>query len=300
MIPFPEVIDNSMLSDFRSCGGKFMRTYMEHWKPSAPNVHLHAGGAFAHGLEVARRTYFAKEANAEEAVATGLRALLTAYGDFQCPDDSAKSALRMGQALEYYFDCWPLGVDTAEPLLLPSGNRAIEFSFLEPLDYPHPETGNPLIYSGRADMLCSFSNGTWVEDDKTTGALGASWSGQWDLRSQFTGYAWAAKQAGFPVDGVLVRGVAIQKTQFKHEQYLTFRASWEIDRWLKQVHRDLDRMVASWKSGEWDWNLADACSNYGGCPFKQVCKSQHAGEWLDMYFTRKKWDPITRKETVLS
>lgn len=296
---FPRVVDNSFLSEFRACPQKAFRTYLHHWKPTAPNVHLHAGKAFASGLEAARRWYYEQSGAPAEAVAHGLKVLLEEYGDFPCPDDSAKSALRMAQALEYYFDAWPLESDLAQPLRLPSGRRAIEFSFVEPLDIHHPVTGEPILYSGRADMVADFNGGVFIEDDKTTSSLGASWSHQWDLRSQFTGYTWAARKGGLKPDGVLVRGVAILKTMFKHEQCLTYRAPWEIDRWLEQTHRDIARAIRMWEEGYWDYNLSDACSAFGSCVYRQVCKGQNPEEWLGMYFTRRRWDPVKREEINL-
>lgn len=297
--PFPAVIDNSMLSEFRACPQKFARTYLEHWKPKTQSVHLHAGAAFAHGLEAARKAYYEDGIPEQDSVEHGLRCLLGAYGDFECPEDSAKSATRMAQALEYYFSAWPLSRDVAAPMRLPSGRRAIEFSFVEPLPIEHPETGEPLLYSGRSDMVVEMSQGLFIEDDKTTSQLGASWANQWDLRSQFTGYVWAAQRAHIPVSGVLIRGVAILKTQFKHDQYITYRAPWEVERWLAQVCRDLDRMKRSWQEGYFDYNLADACADYGGCVYRQICKAQNPQEWLELYFSRRQWDPVTRKEIVL-
>ena len=299
---FPEVVDNSMLNEFRSCPQKAFKSYFQHWKPTGESVHLHAGKAFAAGLEEARRWYYEQSASwpASRAVAQGFERLLKEYGDFQCPDDSPKSALRMAQALEYYFDAWPLESDLAQPLRLPSGRRAIEFSFVEPLDAKHPVTGQPILYSGRADMIAEYNGGIFVEDDKTASQLGASWANQWDLRSQFTGYTWAARRSGIKVDGVLVRGVAILKTMFKHEQCLTFRAQWEIDRWLEQTHRDLERMKRMWDEGYWDYNLGEACGSYGGCHFRQICKAQNPDEWLGIYFERKRWDPVRRVEELIT
>ena len=297
--PFPRVLDNTILNTFRSCPQKAFLEFFHHWKPGAPNVHLHAGASFAAGLEGARRWFYEQSAPANESVAYGLKKLIEAYGDFQAPEDSAKSLLGTSRALEYYFDVWPLGEDPVEPLRMPSGKRAIEFSFVEPLPIQHPETGEPILYSGRSDMLCKYQGGNWVEDDKTTGSLGSSWAQQWELRSQFTGYCWAAGRTGLRVDGVLVRGVAIQKTGYKHAQHITFRPRWEIDRWLEQTLSDIHRMIECWKSGYWDWNLGESCSAYGGCMFNQICKTQTPKEYLEIYFQRREWDPVTRKETAL-
>lgn len=296
---FPQVIDSTILAAFRSCPQKAFRTYIEHWKPQGESVHLIAGAAFARGLEVARHKFYSEGTTEVEAIGCGMEGLMLAYGDFQPPEGSSKTLERMCGALDFYFDRYPLGTDKAQPLILPSGKRAIEFSFATPLHYPHPVSGDPLIYAGRSDMICTFAEGVYIEDDKTTSQLGASWSKQWDLRSQFTGYCWSAREAGIPVNGVLVRGVSILKTKYDTLQAITYRAQWEIDRWYKQVLRDLVRMEACWRSGIWDYDLDHSCSEFGGCPLTTVCKSPSPQDWLPMYFERRRWDPLERKEEVL-
>lgn len=300
MIDFPHVVDSTMIADWRSCHQKAFRSHFEHWKPKGASVHLHAGGAFARGLEVARRAFYEHEHPEETAIAEGVGALIEAYGDFECPEGIAKTLDRMAGALEFYFSAYPPAADPAKPIVLPSGKRAIEFSFAQPLPFAHPQTGDPIIYAGRSDMIAAFADGVYIEDDKTTSQLGASWSRQWDLRSQFTGYCWAAREVGIPVNGVLVRGVSILKTKYDTLQAITYRSEWEIGRWLAQLKRDLGGMVAAWREGYWDWALDHACTEYGGCPFTSVCKSPTPDTWLPVYFERRKWDPLARTETALA
>lgn len=186
--PFPEVLDSTIVASFRSCPRKMQLAYLEHYKPKVVSVHLHAGAAYAAGLEAAREAFYLHGIPEQESVAIGLGALMKAYGDFECPEDSAKSLNRMMGAFEFYFERYPMSSDKAVPVTLPGGKKGIEFSFAEPIDATHPETGNPLLYVGRMDMICDYAGGWFGEDDKTTSSLGASWPKQWDLRSQFTGY----------------------------------------------------------------------------------------------------------------
>src|ERR1700679_3626057 len=141
--PFPAVISSSMLSDFKACPAKFFYNNIAEWKSKGANVHLHAGGAFAKGMEAARTAFFVNGLSADESVAMGLQALLLAYGDFECPSDSAKSPLTMPAPSEFYSAPPPLGKDGPDPVTFPSGRKAIEFSSAPPLPIPHPETGEP-------------------------------------------------------------------------------------------------------------------------------------------------------------
>lgn len=298
-VPFPEIIDATIVAAFRDCPQRAFLEYLQHYKTKHPSVHLVAGGAFAKGVEVARDAYHAKGDSPDVAVAKGLKALMLTYGDFQCPPDSSKSLERTAGALEYHFSVWPLDQDTAIPCTLPSGRRAIEFSFAEPLEIKHPVTGNPLIYCGRMDQIVDFAGGRYGEDDKTTSSLGPSWLKQWDLRSQFTGYCWAAAKAGIPLDGFLVRGISILKTKYDHAEVLTYRHPWMIERWYEQVHRDLARMIQCWETGQWDYNLDHSCTSFGACIFKQVCISKDPQPWLEGNYERRVWNPLERTETVL-
>jgi len=300
--PFPHVLDSSFIAAFRSCPRKAMFEYFHHWKPKTPSVHLHAGAAYAKGLEVARTEFFLNGRSSRDAIGAGLQALLLAYGDFQCPPDSAKSLERTAGAYEYYFSVYPLEQDHAVPITLPGGRRGIEFNFVEPIDAKHPETGDPLLYCGRMDMVCQFAGQAFGEDDKTTSQLGASWPRQWDLRSQFTGYCWGAKQAGMPLAGFIVRGVSILKSKYDTLQAITYRHPWMIDEWYEQlVTRDIPSMVKMWESDSWGANLDYSCNEYGGCTFKQVCLAAPADRmsWLETTFERRRWDPVTREETKL-
>ena len=296
---FPAVLDSSLIAAFRSCPQKVQLEFFQHWKPVEPNVHLHAGAAFAHGLEVARTAFYVQGQPADSSVALGLNALLQAYGSFECPPDSAKSSARMAGALEYYFSRYPLGEDRAVPMTLPGGKRGIEFSFLEPLEINHPVSGEPLLYSGRMDRMGDYENMHLGEDDKTASQLGASWPRQWDLRSQFTGYVWGAQRAGIKLDGFLVRGVSILKTKYDTLEAITYRPAWMIERWYEQVLRDVRRMIQCWESGLWDFNLDHACAEYGGCMFRGVCQMQRPEILLAQQFERRRWDPVTRTETPL-
>jgi len=298
-IPFPMAIDSTTLGTFRSCPQKAFRTYFEHWKPASESVHLIAGGAFADGIEAARRAYYEASADHADAVAAGLRALIETYGDFECPPDSAKSLERTAGALEFYFEHYPLGHDGATPIKFADGRHGIEFSFAQPLPINHPVTGEPLLYTGRSDMIAEAYGGVYIYDEKTTSSLGPSWARQWEMRSQFTGYCWAARESGLNPQGVCVRGVSILKTKYDTQQVLTYRSPYEIDRWLDQTCRDIERMIECWKSGWWDYDLDHACSEYGGCALQTVCKSSDPEAWLKQYFVPRVWDPLAREETTV-
>lgn len=299
-VEFPEYVDSSMLSTYKSCPAKFFRTYLQHWKPKGLSVHLVAGKAFAAGLEATRKAFYEQGQDKEAAIAAGLMKLITSYGDFECPPDSAKSLERMCGAFEFYWDNYELSHDPSNsPVTMPNGRRGIEFSFSEPIDVLHPTTGNPLLYVGRMDAIYNFAGDVYIIDEKTTTQLGASWSRQWDLRGQFTGYKWGCDRAGIRVGGAIVRGVSILKTKYDTAQAITYRPDWQVSRWYDETCSWISAMVADFQSGRYLHNLGDSCADFGGCALMRVCTSESPQNWLETYFERRKWNPVLHEETVL-
>lgn len=299
---FPDVIDNSLLDAYKQCPTKCRMEYFEHWKPKTPNVHLHAGGAYARGLEVARLAFFRDGKPEKEAIAAGAKALIEFYGSFECPPDSAKSLEGTLGAFEFYFDRYPMGTDSAVPYRFGDGSIGVEFNFVEPLEVLHPVTRAPLLYTGRFDQMVDYQAGIYGEDDKTTTQLGASWPRKWDLRAQFTGYCWGARKHGISLTGFLVRGVSILKKGYDTMQAITYRQQWQIDEWYENLNAILlPNLIRQWEEEKWGLALGDPCDSYGGCPFRQVCLAEPANRisWLETKFERRRWDPVTRVETVL-
>ena len=303
-VPFPKHIDNTIREAFVVCPVKARRAYIEDLAPIQHSVHLHAGGAFAAGLEAARRAFYERGLPPAEALALGDAALVAFYGDFEPPSMSDKTLPNMREALHYYFECWPLESDTLQP-------KHIEWRFQHPIpDVTHPDDQGPIYYVGRSDAPGLLAGEYTIEDDKTASSLGSTWMNQWDLDSQGTGYVWAAQQEGhMALDSsgpVLFRGVSILKPKFDkagiylraasfgHAQVLTYRPPWVVQRWLGQLIRDVRRMVYAYLNNEWDYALhKNACAAYGGCPFKDLCLSQEPEAWIPVNYTKRKWNPLS-------
>lgn len=328
---FPKVFDSSLLASLKSCPQKFKKESIDHWRAkSGPNVHLHAGGSFAKGLEVARRAFYEGEieswippykaerdgnevlvpgkwstrygqsVSAEEAQAHGLAALMAFYGNFQCPPDSAKSLERTAGALEFYFSRYPLSHAAAYPVLLANQKRAIEVNFAHPLPIEHPETGEPIIYCGRTDTIVAYAGGMYIEDDKTTSSLGPTWSRQWQLRGQFIGYTWGFRESyGLPISGCLIRGVSILKTKYDTQEAIVNFDDHQVSLWYSELLEWITDAIQFWKNKRFRYNLDHSCADYGGCGFLGVCTKQDERPWLERDFEPRHWDPITRIETKL-
>lgn len=293
-MPFPSVIDNTMRSEFVHCKQAFFRRFIENLDSPQKSIHLHAGGAFATGIEVFRKAFYGtQKLGFEESFDIGAEALIKAYGHLEGSDDEVKSLHGMLRAYDYYWhEAFPPQTDPVHPFILPNGEPAVEFSFAIPLPIMHPDSGEPLLYGGKFDMVGQFMNQLWTVDEKTTGSMGQQWAKQWDLRSQFTGYCWAAQQFGYRVAGVLVRGVCILANDLKSANIVDYRPPWIIERWYQQLLRDINEMIRAYREGYWDYNLSDGCNSFGGCGFKVLCLSRDPEPYKKTHFVVREWKPV--------
>lgn len=314
---FPEVIDSTILAVFDSCSQKFFHEHILCLASSVISPDLHAGGAFAKGIEGARRAFWFEGLSSSAAVEKGWSDLLLQYGDYEPPPkhdgtDHPKDFINTSSAYFDYFRNYPLDSDPIKPYIMAGDRPAIEFTFAIPLPIQHPITGNPLLYGGRLDMIGYYNNVIAIIDEKTTGQLGAGWESKWRMRGQFLGYSWAAREHGIAAKTAIIRGVAIQKTQVSHLQAIVTIEEWRVADWyqsmLSKVQEMVDRFNA-WRvrmesgvSAElanrtpyfflpWRKSYAEACEAYGGCLFRDLCTSQDPTIWYSSY-RRRIWNPL--------
>lgn len=314
---FPDVIDSTILSCADSCWQQFFHEYILCLSSSVISPDLHAGGAFARGIEVARRAYWFEKLSPQDAIFEGFKAFMLQWGTEFEPapkrDGTAhpKDFVNTAGAYFDYFRQYPLDSDPIQPYIMSGDMPAIEFSFGIPLPIKHPITGDPLIYGGRLDMVGYYQQFLAIIDEKTTSQLGMGWERKWAMRGQFKGYAWALQQHGIPVKAAVIRGIAIQKTQYSHLQAITQIRDFQVAEWhadmLSKVQEMVDRFQV-WRnqigaysgplngvyvSRPWRKSWADACESYGGCQFVDLCTSRDPTIWYDT-FQRRIWNPLNR------
>lgn len=302
-ISLPRHIDSTMISCFRQCPQKFWLEFANGYRHPGISIDLHAGGAFADAREKVARRVYDEGMSLDRALILTQIDFMNYWGDFEIPPwkKTSKTKDRTWEAVESYFAEYPPGTDKLQPYRNPDGTHTFEFTFAVPLDFEgfpeHPD-GGPFLYSGRLDMLGTLDGRRPVaSDDKTTGgSISSGWAEQWDLRSQFLGYVWSMQQLGFDLDTVVVRGIAIQKTQFTHAEAIKTYDNHRVQKWFSQLRRDMNRMVECYKESYFDFNLADACSSYGGCSFRDVCASANPEAWLGN-FARRFWNPLLKDPT---
>jgi len=297
--PLPLVIDSTQLTCFRACRQKFYDEFILQLAPGVPSIDLHAGACFARALETVYNSIYIDKLDVREALQRAEVAFVMAWSDFSPPTTSAKTPLRMWEAVIDYFSAYPPLDDKIQPVIS-DGKPTCEFTFSLPLDkettgldFPQHPSGDPFIFAGRFDMLGRMGDRLVIRDEKTMSSHRDTWSESLTMRSQFLGYVFATRALGYAIDTVVVRGIVILKTKFHQLQAIKLYPSFLVDRWLEQTRRDLLTMVHCWETDYWDWNFGDSCTSYSGCPYLTLCTSPDPTRWHST-FRKRNWNPLAK------
>ena len=301
---FPEAIDNTMRKVLVKCEmAAHYRFEMGLQAIGSSQVDLVSGKAFAKVMEAARLAFYRDGLGQEACVQKGIAAVYTDYPDGIDTGKSNKTAVRMAGALGYYFNDHPLALEELKPLRLPTGKYSVELSFAYPIDVIHPDTGRPVLYCGNFDMLAvDGQNQAWVVDEKTTSQMGDKWDNQWPLDSQMTGYCWGARKfldgmgmCDVPVAGVVINGIAIRLRDYESRRLTLFKQDWEIERWHKQMVRDVNGWKEAYLLGQHDQALDHACAYYlNPCEFSPLCRARNPERLIEGSYEVKFWNPLER------
>lgn len=308
--PFPKAFDSSTRTSLSSCGLKGAYSGLHHLKPKRESNHLVAGSCFAHGIEIARKVYYTETPvdsgtsyaffpdlppaeRAEIAAAIGAVASFLAK-----PEETAeealgfKSAERLYWAVLHYFNEFPLERDPIRPYINVRGEPAVEYKFAIPTHVQHPETGEPILFTGKFDMLSCYDGQYWPVDEKTASRLGPTWSSTFDLRGQFLGYTWAIREQGYDCPGVIARGIGFLSKETTFQVAPIRYPQWLTDQWYEQFCRDIENFKVQWYINDYNQNFGESCAHYYGCEYKPLCLRPNPEEWVNSLYKVDVWNPL--------
>ena len=291
---FPTVWDSTMVSDAR-CLRRFFLRHVLGLKTRGTGIHLHAGGALAKAMEVTRLAFYGDKLSSDEAIQRGLLALWKTWGTEIDPEGygTSKTIPRLTEAFIRYFDRWPLVSDPFQPMRLHSGSLAVEFNFSIPLPLKNPDSGEPLLFCGRFDLMAQTEEGSiFGIDEKTCSQLGASWSQQWDLRAQFKAYTWGARTYGYNLRDFIVRGVCLRKTDVDFAEAVISSSDRLIEEWYHTMLVVVSNAIAAYTHGSYTMDFGELCNSYGGCPFKRLCLLEDPEPFVAPYYEVERWNPL--------
>ena len=170
---FPERISNSMLSSLYTCETKWFKTYCLRLGSFEASPDLIAGRIFASACEKTRLGFYVEGLTEADAIELGVELILTA----EDVGHKNKSNEWVADRFKNYFKVFKLTSDYS-PATLANGSRAVEYKFDIELPILNPDTGKPLIYTGKIDAIMEkFHPGTkqvlgyYIHDEKTTEKL---------------------------------------------------------------------------------------------------------------------------------
>jgi len=324
---FPINFSNSMLSGL-SCELRWYRSNCQKLSFEKKNSDLIAGGHFAKGCEIIRRSYFNEGLSVEEAIELGIISIL----EGEDTGDMLKSNDRMAQCLEKYFKRFPLD-NTLQPCRLVDNSYAIEYDFEFDLGLPHPElSGVNLKYKGKLDMLAEreISKGVYhivVVDEKTTKTVSRvngtkskshpngipdldKETNSYRTDSQLLGYHWAARQLGIKTQEGLIRKVPILTQHEDAFELIVPVTQYQIDMWYETMINTVSSLLAKYNQLKkhnalpYQYFLpvlnGYGCTNFGErCRYMEGCLTKHGENILESTFQQTVWDSAKQESITL-
>lgn len=171
---------------------------------------------------------------------------------------------------------------------------ATEHEFTLPLP-----NGKKLI--GRIDKIIEWDGSVWGMDHKTTSQLGPTYMKMHTPNLQFSGYTWAIQQMGYAnCQGILVDALLVakgllegkSKTLTPLARDFAYRSKEDIEEYLLITKHIQDSIVDCETMDWWSPNF-DACSDYGECPYRRICKepAEFRDRIIASDYKVEPWDP---------
>jgi hypothetical protein len=166
-------------------------------------------------------------------------------------------------------------------------------------------------YTGKIDRVFYHQGLYYVEDHKTSSALGVHYFSQFDPSNQMMGYAWLASLlTGLPISGVRINAHGILKTQNKFERRTMMYSPERLEEWSRNLNAWVERINASMElyshvtDGEtvneellqraFPHNFNACAAKYGQCQYTGVCTmpARLRERVLESDFERIPWNPL--------
>lgn len=170
-------------------------------------------------------------------------------------------------------------------------------------------------YAGKIDRVFELHGLNYIEDHKTTSALGSQFFAQFDPSNQMMGYAVLGQElTGLPIAGVRINAHGVLKTMDKFERKIIPYSQERLKEWKRNHNFWIDRIENSMRMvvesklsaedliAETDDTLLnafphqfEACAGkYGMCTYAEVCTNTPnlRNAILDFDFEENPWDPM--------
>jgi len=163
-------------------------------------------------------------------------------------------------------------------------------------------------YTGKIDRIFEHQGLYFVEDHKSSSALGAYYFSQFDPSNQMMGYAWLAQLvSGHPIAGVRINAHGVLKTMSKFErQTVSFSperlTEWgaNLNAWVRRIDKSMAMIEFVTPPPEetlltaFPHNFNACAGKYGQCVYSDVCTmpARLRNKVLEADFSEFPWNPL--------
>ena len=169
-------------------------------------------------------------------------------------------------------------------------------------------------YTGKIDRIYEHRGLYYVEDHKTTSAMGDNYFKQFDPSNQMMGYMWLAQRlSGVPIAGVRINGHAVLKASSKFARQTIMISQPRLEEWVGNVNIWMKRLEASYKVYHevrelpvddphrraalleaFPHNFNACAGKYGQCQYTEVCTfaPEVRDRILEAEFEVQPWNPL--------
>jgi len=295
--------DATSISSFEKCPRFYHLRHIEGWQPHEKSVHLIFGGLYASALEHFFKHLAAGLSRDEATIEVVLETLCETWVRPEPDEDgdvgpgrpwdslhNAKTRETLVRSIVWYLDHFK--DDPAPIVILSDGKPAVEYSFALPF---HDE----YIYCGHIDKLATYSGGTYIVDQKTSGAtITPRFFEGFSPDVQMPGYTWAGKIIfDIPISGVIIDAAQIAVGFTRFERGFVQCPPAMLEEWHEETLQTIFAAKRAHEENYYPMNRA-SCGNYGGCEFRRVCSRspEHRPAVLRSNFSRQaRWDPLSRR-----
>lgn len=304
--------DNTRISEHRRCNRKYYFRHVRDWIRTGTRMPLIFGSAWHKAMETLWPMVNEKHYTDQEVIAASFKAFtdcweaegLPAWDDI--PVDSEEKwnpripRVAMNMIAEY-LSARAGFIESIELL-------GVEKPFAVPL---HPDD-DTLFYVGRMDKTIGWTGKVWGGEHKTTtlykrdGFFRADFVEGFSPNSQIDGYLHALNMDyGNDAGGILVDAALVHKTVHEGFMFIPIERQWKLlDGWLWETLVEIERIkdneeklsaLQSDQSMRAFPKNTGSCSDYGGCPYRDVCRSEDSPHLLTeppLGFHEEHWEPF--------
>ena len=288
--------DNTSLALYKTCPRKYQFTllngYVARVVPPALafGIHLHTCFQVWHKLI----------ASGVEKDTSLLRLVRLAglLGETLPPGDTARTKETLVRSVVWYLEqFWE---DKAKTVILSDGSPAVEYSFTLPF-FQHK--GQQVYLCGHIDRLVTWQGKVYVADYKTTKyTLDRKFFTKFKPSTQMALYTAAchiiaAETHDLPsADGVIIDGIQLGVNFSRYARNVVEFSLEEVEEYLDELRTWITNAMDAAEAGTFPANQ-EACGNYGGCMFQEICSKPAARRkaYLDGHFGKQTWDPLSSR-----